>query len=151
TINAGTLSISTNSNLGASSAPVTLNGGTLKTTNSGLLTNTHAFTIAAGGGTININSTGTAGTGQLYFNTPDTLLGSGPLTVTGNGTLGTSGAGNLRITQNNPYAGNITLQSGGSFEYGVAGAVAGGATFAINNQGELIANNLTVPNNVTVG
>src|SRR5262249_47392161 len=151
TINAGTISISTNNNLGASGAPVTLNGGTLRTTNNGLFTNTHAFTIAAGGGTININSTGSAGTGQLYFNSPNTLLGTGPLTVTGNGTLATSGAGNLRITQINSYAGNIMLQSGGSFEYGVAGAVAGGATFTINNQGEIISNNLTVPNTVTVG
>jgi fibronectin-binding autotransporter adhesin len=152
TINAGTLSISANGNLGASSAPVVLNGGTLKTTNSGTLTNTHAFTIA-GGSTININSTGSAGTGQLFFNTQNTLLGNGPLTVTGNGTLTTTGAGNLRVAQTNTYSGNMTMQSGGIFEYGVAGAVGNSATFTIANQGELaVQGNSTVAlsNNVTV-
>ncbi len=150
TINAGTLSINANGNLGASSAPVVLNGGTLKTTNSGILTNTHPFTVAAAS-TININSTGSAGTGQLFFNTQNTLLGSGALTVTGNGALTTTGAGNLRVAQTNTYGGNLTLQSGGSFEYGIAGAVGPGATFTIGNNGELIANSgLTLPNNITV-
>jgi autotransporter-associated beta strand protein len=88
TISAGTISISANNNLGADAAPVTINGGTLKTT--AYVYNTHPITIGPGGGTININSTGSGGTGQLFFNTQNTLLGSGPLTVTGNGSLTTT-------------------------------------------------------------
>jgi autotransporter-associated beta strand protein len=151
TISAGTISISANSNLGADAAPVTINGGTLKTT--AYVYNTHPITIGPGGGTININSTGSDGTGQLFFNTQNTLLGSGPLAVTGNGSLTTTGAGNLRIAGTNTYNGNITLQSGGIFEYGTAGAVDAAATFNIANQGELAVQGNTateLPNAFTV-
>ena len=45
-VNGGTLSISANDQLGASA--VSLNGGTLRTTNTTALTNTHAITVGAG-------------------------------------------------------------------------------------------------------
>lgn len=149
TINSGSVTISANNGLGTGA--LTLDGGTLTTTNSGTLTNTHAITVGAGGGTLNINSTGSGGSGQMFFNTANSLLGSGTLTVTGNGTLSTTGAGNLRIGQTNTYNGNLVAQSGGIIEYGVAGAVAAGATFTLNNQGELsLQNATTLGNAVTV-
>ena len=132
----GTLIVAANTNLGAGG--VTLDGGTLRTTNSGTLVNTHAVTVGPGGGLINIASTGTAGSGQVLFDTTNTLLGTGPLAVTGTGALSTTGAGNLRVTKTNAYAGVITLRDGGSFEYGIAGAVDPAASFNIGNEGEFI-------------
>jgi fibronectin-binding autotransporter adhesin len=147
TINQGIVSINNNNDLGANAAAVMLNGGQLTTTAG--ITNTHVFTIGASGGTINVNSTNT-GSYQYYFNTQNALIGSGPLTVTGTGTLAAS-LGNIRIDHTNTYSGPITLQQGGIFEYGVAGAVAAGATFNIQNQGELsVQNNTALPNNITV-
>jgi len=84
-INAGTIVITNNANLGSTTvgqAPVTLNGGTLTMTSTAAITNTHAFTIGSNGGTMNVT-----GTGQYFFNTANTLLGSGQLTLTGNGAL----------------------------------------------------------------
>ena len=111
----------------------------------------HVFTIGASGGTINVASTNTSNY-QYYFHTANTLLGSGPLTLTGPGTL-TPSLGNLRVDQTNSYSGSLTMQNGGIFEYGIAGAVGAGATFVINNQGELsVQGNSTIalPNNITV-
>ena len=146
-INNGTVSIGANLNLGASTDTVLLNGGTLAMTAG--ITNTHAFTIGANGGTIDI---GTGG--QYFFNTANTLLGSGTLTVIGSsGTLAGQepSAGNLRIAQTNTYSGNVILQSGGIFEYGVNGAVASSGTFTINTQGELAVNaGVTLPNAITL-
>jgi len=147
TVTSGTLSVSTNLALGGAggtAGAVTLNGGTLS--NSTGITNTHAITIGAAGGTINVPTTG-----QYFFNTANTLLGGGALTLTGSGGTLIANTGNLRVAQTNTYSGNVILQSGGIFEYGVAGAVGAGATFTINNQGELAVQNATaLPNNITV-
>ncbi len=122
---------------------MTLNGGTLATTAG--VTNTHAFTIGASGGTIDVTTTG-----QYFFNTPNTLLGSGTLTVTGNGTL-TANTGNLRLAQTNTFSGNVILQSGGILEYGVASAIASAGTITINGQGEAAVNTgVSLPNAITI-
>ena len=73
---------------------------------------------------------------QYYFHTANTLQGSGPLTLAGTGTL-TAYVGNLRVDQANSYSGNLTVQGGGIFEYGAAGAISSGATFTISSQGEV--------------
>jgi autotransporter-associated beta strand protein len=149
TINAGTVIISADNNLGTPAASVTLNGGVLTTTAG--ITNSHVFTIGASGGTINVASTDT-GNYQYYFNTTNALSGSGPLTVTGPGTL-TASLGNIRLDHTNTYGGPITLQQGGIFEYGISGAVGGPSSFTINNQGELAVQGssaTTLPNNITI-
>ena len=110
-------------------------------------TNTHAVTVGAAGGTINVSTNG-----QYFFDTADTLLGSGALTVTGNGVL-TENVGNLRIAQMNSYSGAVTVTSGGIFEYGTTGAVDAAATFTIANEGELAVQGNTgtlLPNAITV-
>lgn len=161
TISAGTLSISADNNLGASAAAVSLNGGTLRTTNTSAVTNTHIFTIGASGGTLNIAGNGGATTGQgdrVLFGTANTLIGSGDLTVTGGGTLAgagpnatTAGAGVLVLNATNSYNGNLSLQSGGLLEYAVANALGSGATVTLGNEGELaVTNGQNVSNALTV-
>ncbi len=145
TISAGAISIAADNNLG-NGGTVTLNGGTLMTTAN--ITNAHVFNIGANGGTINV-AFGTS-ISQYYFNTTNALTGSGTLTLTGTGTL-TQGLGNLRVDHTNTYNGNMVVQSGGIFEYGINGAVDSTATFTIGNQGELsVQNNTVLPNNITV-
>jgi fibronectin-binding autotransporter adhesin len=142
TIDAGTISISNDSNIGAG-GPVTLNGGTLLTT-AGVY-NTHTFTIGSSGGTIDVTTNG-----QYFFNIYNVLQGSGPLTLTGDGTL-TANTGNLRLNQGNTYSGAMTIQSGGILEYGTGGAVDPAATMTIGNQGEVAVNTgVTLPNSITV-
>jgi autotransporter-associated beta strand protein len=143
TISGGAISVGANANLGANANAITLDGGALRTTAG--ITNTHPITVGAGGGTISVTTTG-----QYFFNTANTLLGSGALTVTGNGTL-TANTGNLRVAQANTYSGNVTMQAGGIFEYGVANAVASAATFTLGNEGELSVNaGVTLAQAITV-
>ena len=131
TISAGAISISANANIGTGA--VTLNGGTLTTTGTGwqAAPDTHAITIGGLGGTINVAGIGANGSSQFFLNTTNTLLGSGALTLTGSGTVTTTGSGNLRVGNTNTYSGAVTINSGGSFEYGVAGAVGAAATFTL--------------------
>lgn len=141
TVSAGTVSIAANTALGGTggtTGAVTLDGGTLKTTNTALLTNTHAFTIGSNGGTINIAGTATTGqASRVIFNTAGTLIGSGALTVTGNGILDSAGgSGVLVLNQaNTGYTGNVTLQNGGMIEYGNSGALGAGATVTLGDNG----------------
>ena len=148
-INNGTIAYGANASLGT--GPISLNGGTLSDTNSAEITNNHAITIGANGGTINVSGNGAAGTSQFYIDTTNTLLGSGTLTVTGNGTLTTTGAGNVRVNVSNTFSGNVVLQNGGIFEDDIAGFVASSGTFIIGNQGELAVNvGATLPNAINV-
>jgi autotransporter-associated beta strand protein len=147
TLSTGVVSIAANTALGGTSGTggaVTLNGGTLRLTAGA--TNTHAFTIGAGGAAMNV----VAGTGQYYFNTANALLGSGALTVTGSGTL-TKNSGNVRVDHTNTFSGNLNVKDGGIFEYGVANAIASGAAININSQGEFaLQNGVTLSNAITV-
>ncbi|MDR3404152.1 MAG: autotransporter-associated beta strand repeat-containing protein [Chthoniobacter sp.] len=144
TISGGTVNVVNNLNLGAAANAVTLNGGTLNAING--FTNTHVVTIGANGGTINVNGNAVQ---QVYFHTASTLTGSGPLTVTN--TSGNIGNGVRIDTAQSGYTGNITMQNGGVFEYGIAGAVGSAATFTVNSTGELAVNvGVTLPNTITV-
>jgi autotransporter-associated beta strand protein len=111
-----------------------------------VLTNTHPVTVGDNGGTIDVEGVGAAGTGQMVFGTANTLMGSTTLTVVGNGALTTTGVGNVRVTQSNPFNGNVILKNGGIFEYGNAAALDGAATFSIGNEGELAIPNLAASN-----
>ena len=151
TINAGTIVANTSASLGADTAPLVINGGVLRTT--GGIATARSVTVGPNGGTLNVAAIGTAGNGQFYLGAANTLLGSGPLILTGNGALNTTGAGNLRIGSTNPYSGVAILRDGGIFEYGTGGAVGGGASFVIGNEGELAVQGggaTSMPNPVTV-
>ncbi len=159
TINAGTVSVANlinNGGLGATASGVTLNGGTLKTTNTSATTNTHAFTIGASGGTLNIAGTGGSQGGRVIFGTANTLLGSGALTITGNGTVNAAGGSGVLVlnavnTGAGGYSGAITLQSGGLLEYGITGALATAATVTLGNNSEFtVDTGTTASNAITV-
>lgn len=107
-INAGTLAISADSNLGDASGGLTFNGGTLLLTNN--VSTARDITLEAGGGTIfqtaAIGPTSTlsgeiSGTGQL------TKTGSGRLILTGANTY----SGGTRVSQGS-LAGNSTSLQG---------------------------------------
>ena len=96
TINAGTLAISSDDNLGTASGGLTFNGGTLRSTAS--FTSNRGVTLNADGGTF--NTTPTAGT---------LTLGG---VITGDGRLTKTGAGTLTLTGNNTYLGGTTITGG---------------------------------------
>ncbi len=93
-LNAGTLSISSDSNLGNNSGSLTLNGGTLLSTAS--LTSDRAVILWSGG--------------TISPDTNTTLTLNGP--VTGNGNLTLAGPGTLVLGGASTYTGNTTVNGG---------------------------------------
>ena len=117
-VNAGTLSISTDANLGTAPGTytanqLTLNGGTLKVTGSGLTINTNrGITIGASGATLDNSAMGSGS--NANFNSK--ITGTGTLTLKANGDTSDTGGGvggNLTLGSSaNDFTGNITIQSG---------------------------------------
>ena len=107
TINAGTLNVSADNNLGAASGGLTFDGGTLQWGASFNLSATRAITLEAGNGTFDTNG----------FNTTiaQGITGSGGLTKAGSGTLTLSGA--------NTYGGSTTVDAG-TLALGLGGSIA---------------------------
>ncbi|MBZ9982492.1 MULTISPECIES: autotransporter domain-containing protein [unclassified Mesorhizobium] len=93
TINRGTLSISSDANLGAPSGGLTFDGGTLR--NTAALTTARNVTLNAGGGT---------------FLTGADLTAAG--VVTGGGSLIKTGAGTLTLSGANSYTGGTSILNG---------------------------------------
>ncbi len=149
TINQGVLSISAANQLGTGT--ILLNGGTLRSTggaNTDINTAT-ALTVGAAGGTI--NSVQTAGT--FRFQQVNSLLGSGTLTITGNGTpslAGTPFSGVVVLNASNTYSGNVIVQDGGTLEYAAANGLGAGATVTVNDKGVLSTAGQTIANSITV-
>ena len=147
TVNAGALSISADSNLGALSGGLTLaQGGTLKTT-AGLATN-RTILLDAGGGSFDTAS-GTA----LSING----------VITGTGGLTKNGSGSLQLNAANTYTGDTHVNAGymaligaGNLSELTALTVASGATFSIEpasgdrSVGSLAGNGTVVLGNRTL-
>jgi fibronectin-binding autotransporter adhesin len=149
-VRGGTLEISDNANLGANTNALTLDAGALRIASGLPFTLTHALTLGAGGGTLDV-------TGALV--TIDQAVdGAGGLSVTG-------AAGTLNISAPNTYAGTTTLQGGvrvnvigaGTFGAGgvgqagnnstlqfLAGTSAGTNTYTLARAGTADSNNLMV-------
>jgi autotransporter-associated beta strand protein len=94
-ISAGTVQISTDTNLGAASSGLTFDGGTLLTTAD--ITSSRNVTINGGGGTFNTDAGST-------FRLESGAVGSGELTKTGTGTL--------LLLADNIYTGGTRIDAG---------------------------------------
>jgi fibronectin-binding autotransporter adhesin len=118
-IQAGTLEISSDANLGDASGALSFNGGTLRNTAS--LVSARTISLSGGGGT---------------FETAADLTLSG--TAGGAGALGKTGAGTLTLTGNNTYTGGTSI-SAGTLQLGDGGA-SGSIAGAVVNNGALVVN-----------
>lgn len=116
-INAGTLVISAENNLGTTPGAyvanqLSLNGGTLKTTVGPSISTNRGITVGSSGATLD-NSTAGSGTN---FNLNSKITGTGALTLMANGDTSDSGGGvggNLSLlNSSNDFTGNVTIQSG---------------------------------------
>jgi autotransporter-associated beta strand protein len=151
TISGGTVGIVQDTSLGqASTSTLTLDGGTLKIAGTNL-TNTHAITVTANGGTIDevgfltvLGATlGNGGSGTL--NLTDSAAGTTPgVFVNGLGNYG-----NFTVNGTNTFAGTININSGANLEYGSTTALSS-ATINVNSGGRISASGLNVGNNLTV-
>ncbi|MFM8436385.1 MAG: autotransporter-associated beta strand repeat-containing protein, partial [Planctomycetia bacterium] len=138
TIKGGVLAVNGNLALGAatlgqstpSSAPVTLNGGTLKQTVA--FNSARAFTIQSGGGGVDTSVVGSS----AVVNLSGSFTGSGNLTLAANGDLTGSGTGNLALTGVNTYTGTTTITSG---MVSAASGLGNAANALVLNGGGLIA------------
>ncbi len=152
TVNAGTVSIAADNNLGtapgaATAGHLTLNGGTLQNTATMTLSTNRGIALGAAGGTIQTD-TGTT----LTYN--GIAAGSGALAKTGTGTLilgGTNSytgatninAGTLQLAANNVLSDStaVTVANGATFNVATRtdtiGSLAGAGTVALGNAGAL--------------
>lgn len=145
-INGGTLRVSSlgnggaNSGIGASTSAaenLQFGGGTLEYNGAGSAVTNRAFTLNAGGGTINVSA-----------NASTTLVISG--SGTGTGGLTKTGVGILTLTGANTYAGGTTVSAGvlrlgnGLTNGSVTGNVVNNATLQLNNPASsTISGNIT--------
>ncbi len=110
TVNAGTLQVSADGNLGAdpgsfAAGNITLNGGTLRFGGNFDLSNNRGITLGASGGTIDTQGF----TNASGYTQADGIQGSGNLTKLGSGTFFmNTPAGQL----NNSWTGNLVLKEG---------------------------------------
>jgi autotransporter-associated beta strand protein len=122
TINAGSLQVGADSNLGNAANSLTFNGGTLLFSNG--FTSTRNVTLNAGGGTINT------------ANNAVTLATSG--VISGTGALTKSGSGTLTLTGANTYSGG-TILNAGSLSITSDGNL-GSGSMQFNNGATLVTN-----------
>jgi fibronectin-binding autotransporter adhesin len=153
TVSAGAVAISADGNLGAAAAGLTLNGGTLVFTGTGIVTalsGSRAVTLGASGGTIDTSSLGAA-TGNVTT-VASVIGGSGGLTLAAHGDTSDSGGGsgsNLILTGANTFTGPVSINSGVVDASSNFGNAANGITI---NGGGLVAtfNPVTVARNITL-
>jgi len=123
TISQGTLSAGNlSTNLGGASSAVVLgdatNTGTLSYTGNSA-SFTRGFTVNAGGGQIDVTTSGqtlTLGTGAIATSGAFTVGGTGNVSitsnVTGTGSLNKTGSGNLTVSGVNTYSGSTNIRNG---------------------------------------
>ncbi|MGL4286322.1 MAG: autotransporter outer membrane beta-barrel domain-containing protein, partial [Phreatobacter sp.] len=124
TLSQGSLSIASDTSLGAAGGSLTFNGGTLQVTGTSFTGTTRTIVWGANGGGFDIAD------GRNSFTVGQSLTGGGPLTKTG--------AGTLTLNGQNSYAGATTVDAG-KLVVGDAGHA--GASLAsivtVNNGGSL--------------
>ncbi|SFN74018.1 autotransporter outer membrane beta-barrel domain-containing protein [Nitrosospira briensis] len=123
-LTSGTLSVSSDANLGAASGAVTFNGGTLA--------NTAAFST---GRSVTLNTAGDT------FQTDSDLIVNE--TISGGGTLNKTGAAALILTGTNTYTGGTTINAGtlqigdGRMLGSIAGNVTNNGVLTFNRSGNI--------------
>ena len=133
-INSSALSVSSDSNLGASSGSLAMNNGLLQITGTNYGTSARQVALNAGGGTVSVQNT----SGSATFS--QVVSGVGALTKTGPGLLTLGG--------NNTYAGGTTINAGtlsiGTVVTAGAGGVASPLGTSSNAAANLVFNNGTL-------
>lgn len=124
TMNQGTLTVSSDSNLGAASGGLTFGGGTLQFLSG--FTSNRAVTLNAGDGTFDTNGYSAALSG----------------TISGTGGLTKSGTGTLTLTGTSTYSG-ATTATAGTLQAGAASAFSSSSAFTVNSGATLDLNNFT--------
>ncbi|WP_131857990.1 autotransporter domain-containing protein [Bosea sp. BK604] len=123
-LNGGSLSISSNANLGDISSTLAMNGGILRVTGTGLASlGTRAFSFGGSGGGFDIAEAANS------FTVAQPLSGAGSLEKLGAGTLLLTGA--------NSYTG-ATHVAGGTLQAGAAGAFSAGSAFTVDAGARLV-------------
>ena len=120
TVTGGTLSVAADTNLGATTSTLTLDGGTLQVTGTAFNSTARSIVLGSAGGSFDIANAGNA------FTLSQALSGTGSLTKLGAGTLLLSGA--------NTYSGGTTISDGtlqGNTS-SLQGAIADNATLAFD-------------------
>jgi autotransporter-associated beta strand protein len=152
-INAGTLAVSSDSNLGNSSGSLSFSGGTLQFLSG--FTTSRTVTLNSGGGTFDTNGNDATLAGTISGTGGLTKIGTGTLTLTGANTYGggttvTGGLINFN-SASNFGSGLITLNGGGlqwatgtttDISSQLAAFGSGGATFDTNGNNVTLASNL---------
>jgi hypothetical protein len=139
----GTLDVTADSNLGASTNAITLDGGTFSYTGGAapLTMTTRVFTIGASGGTFDTPNTVSGSNDKIVINKTNGLTGAGNITKTGAGTLTVYGNGNNAT-------GDWTI-SGGVVEVGPATGLGSGSV-TVNSGGELADNTTGAMSNAII-
>lgn len=151
TINAGTLVVNADNNLGGTGAsnPINIDGGTLSTGTANVTLNAnHPLNIGPAGGTINGSVANLVNFSGLAANK---LLGSGTLTITGNGSTNTvlqiSGAQTLFTGDIHIDSARINLNNSASTLGSGAVTIAGGSASLYASATVNLANQFTIQSN----
>lgn len=138
TINAGTLNVSADANLGqapgvATAGQLTLNGGILQATGTFVLNSNRGIALGASGGTIDVDS-------GMVLTYGGVIDGANALTKLD--------AGELVLQGINTNASTVTI-NGGTLTFSGANGTMASATFTVNQAGKLVLDNSTSGTNNT--
>ncbi len=121
-LNGGSVSVSADSNLGATSGPLSFDSGTLKYSSFFSMSANRAISLGAGGGTID--------TGNYNPSISSDITGTGPLTKTGNGGLAL--AGDCTYSGGTLVNAGTLLIGGGGTSGSISGNVTNNASLAFD-------------------